>query len=126
MGAALGTAGTRVDLPGPQLNASPLAALCAVAAASAALVNPALPAAHAQTDWQTCSFNGRSEACLVAGGSTSSTATFRSDSKQIEMEKVGEPWPPSGRHPPPSLWAAPRATPARFPIKSGRQSGYFR
>ncbi|WP_216902301.1 hypothetical protein [Synechococcus sp. CCY 9618] len=33
------------------------------------------------------------EACLVAGGSTSFTVTFRSDGKQIEMEKVGEPWP---------------------------------
>ncbi|MCP9901763.1 hypothetical protein KBZ12_10690 [Cyanobium sp. Cruz CV13-4-11] len=67
----------------------PLVALCAVAA----LVIPSPPpAAHAQTTWQTCSFNGRAEACLVAGGSTSFTLTFRSDGKQIEMEKVGEPW----------------------------------
>jgi hypothetical protein len=71
---------------------SPLAALCAVAAAAAALVIPALPAAQAQTAWQTCSFNGRAEACLFAGGSSSFTVTFRSDGKQIEMEKVGEPW----------------------------------
>ncbi|MDM7954352.1 MAG: hypothetical protein QUV07_14210 [Cyanobium sp. CZS 25K] len=67
---------------------SPLAALCAVAA----LVIPAIPTAQAQTAWQTCRFNGRAEACLVAGGSTSFTVTFRSDGKQIEMEKVGEPW----------------------------------
>ncbi len=67
---------------------SPLVALCAVAA----LVTPVIPAAHAQAAWQTCSFNGRSEACLVAGGSTAFTLTFRSDGKQIEMEKVGEPW----------------------------------
>ena len=66
----------------------PLVALCAVAA----LVTPAIPTAHAQAAWQTCSFNGRSEACLVAGGSSSVTVTFRSDGKQIEMEKVGEPW----------------------------------
>lgn len=71
---------------------SPLAALCALAAVGAALVTPALSEAHAQAAWQTCSFNGRSEACLVAGGSTSFTVTFRSDGKQIEMEKVGEPW----------------------------------
>jgi len=71
---------------------SPLAPLCAVAAAGAALAIPSLPAAHAQTAWQTCSFNGRSEACLVAGGSSSFTLTFRSDGKPIEMEKVGEPW----------------------------------
>ncbi len=71
---------------------SPLAALCALAAAGAALVIPSPPAAHAQTAWQTCSFNGRPEACLFAGGSTSFTITFRSDGKQIEMEKVGEPW----------------------------------
>ena len=71
---------------------SPLVALCVVAAAGAALVFPALPSAHAQAAWQTGSFNGRSEACLVAGGSTSFTVTFRSDGKQIEMEKVGESW----------------------------------
>jgi hypothetical protein len=70
---------------------SPLVALCA-AAAGVALAIPPLPAAHAQAAWQTCSFNGRAEACLVAGGSTSFTVTFRSDGKQIEMEKVGEPW----------------------------------
>jgi len=67
---------------------SPLAAFCAVAA-GAALVIPAIPSAHAQTAWQTCRFNGRAESCLVAGGSTSFTVTFRSDGKQIEMEKVG-------------------------------------
>jgi hypothetical protein len=67
---------------------SPLAALFAVAA----LVTPPIPPAQAQTAWQTCSFNGRSEACLVAGGSASFTVTFRSDGKQIEMEKVGDPW----------------------------------
>ncbi len=71
---------------------SPLAALCAVAAAGAALVLPVVPAGQAQTAWQTCSFNGRAEACLIAGGSSSFTVTFRSDGKQIEMEKVGEPW----------------------------------
>ncbi|MCP9835853.1 MULTISPECIES: hypothetical protein [unclassified Cyanobium] len=71
---------------------SPLAALCALAAVGAALVIQALPAAHAQTAWQTCRFNGRAESCLVAGGSSSFTVTFRSDGKQIEMEKVGEPW----------------------------------
>ncbi len=71
---------------------SPLAALCAVAAAGGALVTPAIPAGQAQTAWQTCRVNGRAEACLVAGGSTSFTVTFRSDGKQIEMEKVGEPW----------------------------------
>jgi hypothetical protein len=70
----------------------PLAALCALAAAGAALVIPPIPAGQAQTTWQTCSFNGRPEACLFAGGSTSVTITFRSDGKQIEMEKVGEPW----------------------------------
>ena len=71
---------------------SPLAALCTLAAAGAALALPAIPVAHAQAAWQTCRFNGRAEACLVAGGSTSFTVTFRSDGKQIEMEKVGEPW----------------------------------
>ena len=71
---------------------SPLAALCALAAAGAALVIPPIPAGQAQTAWQTCRFNGRPEACLFAGGSTSFTLTFRSDGKQIEMEKVGEPW----------------------------------
>ncbi|MBW4531208.1 MAG: hypothetical protein KME02_11050 [Aphanothece saxicola GSE-SYN-MK-01-06B] len=71
---------------------SPLVALCALAAAGAALLIPPIPAGQAQAAWQTCSFNGRSEACLVAGGSTSFTVTFRSDGKQIEMEKVGEPW----------------------------------
>jgi hypothetical protein len=71
---------------------SPLVALCALAAAGVALVIPPIPAGHAQTAWQTCSFNGRPEACLVAGGSSSFTVTFRSDGKQIEMEKVGEPW----------------------------------
>jgi hypothetical protein len=71
---------------------SPLAALCAVAAAGAALALSAIPEVQAQAAWQTCSFNGRAEACLVAGGSTSFTVTFRSDGKQIEMEKVGEPW----------------------------------
>ena len=76
----------------PSPISSPLVALCAVVAAGTALVFPPLPAAHAQAAWQTCSFNGRSEACLVAGGSTSFTLTFRSDGKQIEMEKVGEPW----------------------------------
>ena len=69
-----------------------LVTLFAVAAAGAALVTLAIPAAHAQAGWQTCRFNGRSEACLVAGGSTSFTVTFCSDGKQIEMEKVGEPW----------------------------------
>lgn len=57
---------------------SPLVVLCTVAAAGAALVTPALPAAHAQTTWQSCSFYGRAEACLVAGGSSSFTLTFRS------------------------------------------------
>lgn len=76
--------------PAPSPMRSPLAALYAVAAA--ALVIPLLPPAHAQAAWQTCRFNGRVEACLVAGGSTAFTVTFRSDGKQIEMEKVGEPW----------------------------------
>ena len=71
---------------------SPLAALWAVAAAGTVMALPVIPAAHAQAGWQTCRFNGRSEACLVAGGSTSFTVTFCSDGKQIEMEKVGEPW----------------------------------
>jgi len=84
----MGSLALRVDLPGPPPMRSPLAALCAVAA----LVTPAPPAVHAQAAWQICSFNGRAEACLVAGGSTSFTLTFRSDGKQIEMEKVGEPW----------------------------------
>jgi hypothetical protein len=76
---------TRHDLDG--------AALCAVAATGAALVIPSIPEAQAQTAWQTCSFNGRAEACLVAGGSSWFTLTFRYNRMQIEMEKVGEPWP---------------------------------
>ena len=92
MGAALGTAGARVDIPGAPPMRSPLVALCAAAAAGAALVITAIPEAHPQAAWQTCSFNGRAEACLVAGGSTAFTVTFRSDGKHIEMEKVGEPW----------------------------------
>lgn len=71
---------------------SPRVALCVVAAAGAVLVVPAIPAAQGQTAWQTCRFNGRPEACLFAGGSSSFTITFRSDGKQIQMEKVGEPW----------------------------------
>jgi hypothetical protein len=71
---------------------APLAALYAVAAGGAALLIPPIPAGQAQAAWQTCSFNGRPEACVVAGGSNSFTLTFRSDGKQIEMEKVGEPW----------------------------------
>lgn len=70
---------------------SPLVALCGMATAGAALALPALPAAHAQTAWQTCSFNGRSEACLVAGGSTAFTVTFRSDGKRIEKLLITEP-----------------------------------
>ena len=93
VGKALGSAGGRdLSSPAPSPMRSPLAALCTLAAAGAALALPAIPVAHAQAAWQTCRFNGRAEACLVAGGSTSFTVTFRSDGKQIEMEKVGEPW----------------------------------
>jgi hypothetical protein len=108
-----------------------------VVAAGTALVFSPIPAGQAQAAWQACSFNGRSEACLVAGGSTSFTVTFRSDGKQIEMEKVGEPWtcgqgdqeecgkllitePGTGR----TTLAAYRQTSAAFLVRSERGNTY--
>ncbi|KEF41100.1 MAG: hypothetical protein ER33_13335 [Cyanobium sp. CACIAM 14] len=67
-------------------------ALGAVAVTGVWLALPTLPAARGQAAWERCSFNGRAEDCVLAGGSTSFTITYRRDGKRIEMEKVGEPY----------------------------------
>jgi hypothetical protein len=63
-------------------------AVLAGACLSAAVEQPVV----AQGPWDICEFNGRKEQCMIAGGSSSFTITFRSDGKQIEVEKVGEPY----------------------------------
>ena len=47
------------------------------------------PPAFAQRYWQKCVFNARIEDCEFAGSSSSFTITYRSDGKQIQVEKVG-------------------------------------
>jgi hypothetical protein len=65
----------------------------AIASLSGLFITAALcQQAYGQAAWQKCGFNGKSEDCLFAGGSNSFTITFRSDGKQIEVEKVGEPY----------------------------------
>lgn len=45
--------------------------------------------AFAEPFWQRCAFNTRREDCEIAGSSYSFTITYRSDGKQIQVEKVG-------------------------------------
>lgn len=52
-----------------------------------ALIYPYSPA-HSN-DWINCKFNGITELCSSAGGSKDFLVTYKSDGKQIRMERVG-------------------------------------
>jgi hypothetical protein len=45
--------------------------------------------AIAERYWKSCAFNNRVEDCEFTGSSSSFTITYRSDGKQIQVEKVG-------------------------------------
>jgi len=53
-----------------------------------ALIYPYSPA-HSN-NWINCKFNGISELCSLAGGSKDFVVTYKSDGKQIRMERVGD------------------------------------
>lgn len=53
-----------------------------------ALIYPYSPA-HSN-NWINCKFNGNSELCSLAGGSKDFVVTYKSDGKQIRMERVGD------------------------------------
>ena len=53
-----------------------------------ALILPYSPA-HSN-NWINCKFNGITELCSLAGGSKDFVVTYKSDGKQIRMERVGD------------------------------------
>lgn len=53
-----------------------------------ALIYPYSPASS--NDWINCKFNGITELCRLAGGSKDFTVTYKSDGKQLRMERVGD------------------------------------
>lgn len=55
------------------------------------LIYPYSPA-HSN-DWINCKFNGITELCSLAGGSKDFVVTYKSDGKQIRMERVGGDYP---------------------------------
>ena len=63
----------------------------AVAVALITLSGSFLIDVKAENDWVKCIFNSKQEDCSIAGSSASFTVTYRSDRKQISVEKVGAP-----------------------------------
>lgn len=53
-----------------------------------ALIYPYSPA-HSD-NWINCKFNGITELCSLSGGSKDFVVTYKSDGKQIRMERVGD------------------------------------
>jgi len=93
--------------------------------------------AYAQRHWQKCSFNNQIEDCELAGGNSSFTITYRSDGKQIEVEKVGTSYPCSDgtshvcgkmiiteRKERRTTWATYRQMPSAIIIRSSRGNMY--
>jgi hypothetical protein len=93
--------------------------------------------AYAKDVWVTCSFNSTKEDCSLAGSPSSFTVTFRSDRKQISVEKVGSSHECSDgssdscgkvlitelkqRR---TTWASFRQTPNEFLMRSSRGNSY--
>jgi hypothetical protein len=93
--------------------------------------------AFAERTWQRCAFNSRLEDCDVAGSSSSFTITYRSDGKQIQVEKVGSSYEcgdgsshecgkmlitePKERR---ATWATYRQTPNAIIMRSSRGNTY--
>ena len=92
---------------------------------------------YAEDAWVICTFNSTKEDCSLAGSPSSFTVTYRSDHKQISVEKVGSSYECGDgssdscgkvliteRKQRRTTWASYRQTPSEFLMRSSRGNTY--